>query len=55
MEFIGVLAFIILIANIAASVSAVVRNGRGHSYQDHSEPWTAPELPSNACWTLRAF
>jgi hypothetical protein len=55
MEIVGVLVFIVLIVTVAASVSAVLRDGRGHIPPDHSEPWTARELPSNSCWTLRAF
>lgn len=54
MEFIGVLLFIILIITAAASISAVLRDGRGR-LPDRSEPWTARDLPDNSCWTLRAF
>ncbi|MGM7777978.1 hypothetical protein ACSVHC_18435 [Arthrobacter sp. KNU-44] len=54
MEFIGVLLFIILIITAAASISAVLRDGRGR-LPDRSEPWTARDPPNNSCWTLRAF
>jgi hypothetical protein len=55
MEFIGVLLFIVFIVTAAASISAVLRDGRGHLPPDRSEPWTARDLPDNSCWTLRAF
>jgi hypothetical protein len=55
MEFIGVLLFIVLIATAAGSITAVLRDGRGHLPADRSEPWTSRELPDNSCWTLRAF
>ncbi|WP_284984708.1 hypothetical protein [Arthrobacter sp. efr-133-TYG-118] len=55
MEFIGVLLFIVFIITAAGSISAVLRDGRGHLPPDHSEPWTSRDLPDNSCWTLRAF
>lgn len=55
MEFIGVLVFIVLLITAAATVSAVLRDGPGHVPPDRSEPWTARELPSNSCWTMRVF
>ncbi|MFB9819255.1 hypothetical protein [Arthrobacter ramosus] len=55
MEFIGVLLFIVFIITAAASISAVLRDGRGHLPPDRSEPWTSRDLPNNSCWTLRAF
>ncbi|MDQ0031827.1 hypothetical protein [Arthrobacter bambusae] len=55
MEIVGVLVFILILVTLAGTVSAVLRDGRGHHLPDHAEPWTARELPDNSCWTLRAF
>ncbi|WAH96578.1 hypothetical protein [Arthrobacter sp. MMS18-M83] len=56
MEIVGILVFIILVITAAATVSAVLRDGRGHLPPVRSEePWTAKELPSTPYWTLRVF
>ena len=55
MELIGIALIILIIAGVAATVSALRNDGRGHTPPVRSEnEWSALDLPS-VNYTLRIF
>lgn len=56
MEIFGIVVFIVLVTTIAGTVSALLRDGRGHTPQVTSErPWGTPDAPSTAYWSPRIY
>ncbi|WP_162943697.1 hypothetical protein [Arthrobacter celericrescens] len=54
MEILVAFIVIIVLLAIAATISAVLRDGRGHIPPVRSErDWRALDLPSSAYWTMR--
>lgn len=55
MELLGIALIILIVAGLAATVSALRNDGRGHTPPVRSEDaWTALDLPSSN-YTLRIF
>ncbi|UVJ38254.1 hypothetical protein [Arthrobacter sp. CJ23] len=56
MEIFGIVVFIVLVTIIAATVSALLRDGRGHTPPVTSEhPWSTLDAPSTAYWSPRIY
>lgn len=56
MELIGIAVIVLLIISVAATVSALRGDGRGHTPPVVSEqPWSALDLPSSAYSAMRIF
>jgi len=56
MEIFGIILFIVLITAVAATVSALLKDGRGHNPPINSkEPWSAFDAPSSPYWNPRIY
>ncbi|MDI2020303.1 hypothetical protein PJL18_00804 [Paenarthrobacter nicotinovorans] len=56
MEIFGIILFIVLITAVAATISALLKDGRGHNPPVTSrEPWSAFEAPSAPYWNPRIY
>jgi len=56
MEIFGIILFIVLITAVAATVTALLKDGRGHNPPINSkEPWSAFDAPSTPYWNPRIY
>ncbi|MEV7604729.1 hypothetical protein AB0N65_04740 [Paenarthrobacter sp. NPDC089322] len=56
MEIFGIILFIVLITAVAATVTALLKDGRGHNPPINSkEPWSALDAPSAPYWNPRIY
>jgi len=56
MEIFGIILLIVLLISVAATVSALLRDGRGHNPPITSkEAWSAFETPSTPYWNPRIY
>ncbi|MBT2586146.1 hypothetical protein [Arthrobacter sp. ISL-95] len=56
MEIVGIILVIVLITAVSATVSALLKDGRGHNPPIRSkESWTAPEAPGTPYWNPRIY
>ncbi|MDQ0677843.1 hypothetical protein QFZ30_001225 [Arthrobacter pascens] len=55
MEIFGIIIAILFLVIVAATVAALLRDGRGHTPPVHSDQaWSALDLPSSS-YTMRIF
>ncbi|GAA3281577.1 hypothetical protein [Paenarthrobacter aurescens] len=56
MEIFGIILVVVLITAIAATISALLKDGRGHNPPIKStEAWSAFEAPSTPYWNPRIY
>ncbi|GAA2849980.1 hypothetical protein [Paenarthrobacter ilicis] len=56
MEIFGIILVIVLLTAAGATVSALLKDGRGHNPPVSSkEPWSAFEAPSGPYWNPRIY
>lgn len=56
MEIFGIILFVVLVTAVAATIAALLQDGRGHNPPISSkEPWSALDAPSSPYWSPRIY